>query len=54
MSHDALVFIAKTAGLLWLMGFFVIVVVVAYRPSARAAQERVARSILVPDPEDRT
>ena len=45
-SHDDLVFLAKTAGLIWMMGFFVIVVVLAYRPSRRAAHERAARSIL--------
>ncbi|PKP78240.1 MAG: CcoQ/FixQ family Cbb3-type cytochrome c oxidase assembly chaperone [Alphaproteobacteria bacterium HGW-Alphaproteobacteria-3] len=53
MSHDALVFIAKTFGLIWMMGFFLIVVVLAYRPRARAAQEHAARSILLPEPEDR-
>ncbi len=45
-SHDDLVFLAKTAGLIWMMGFFVIVVVLAYRPSRRAAMDRAARSIL--------
>ena len=53
MSHDSLVYIAKTFGLIWLMGFFLIVVVLAYRPSARAGQERAARSILFPEPEDK-
>jgi len=53
MSHDTLVFIAKTFGLIWLMGFFLVVVVLAYRPSARAVQERAANSILLPEPEDR-
>ncbi|MBC7285398.1 cbb3-type cytochrome c oxidase subunit 3 [Hoeflea sp.] len=53
MSHDTLVFIAKTFGLIWLLGFFLIVVVRAYRPSARAAQDRAARSILPPEPEDK-
>ena len=46
MTHDMLVYIAKTFGLLWMMGFFLIVVVLAYRPSRRAAHERAARSIL--------
>ncbi|PKP73690.1 MAG: CcoQ/FixQ family Cbb3-type cytochrome c oxidase assembly chaperone [Alphaproteobacteria bacterium HGW-Alphaproteobacteria-6] len=53
MSHDSLVFIAKTFGLIWLMGFFMIVVVLAYRPSARAGHDRAARSILPPEPEER-
>lgn len=47
MTHDRLVFIAKTFGLLWMMGFFAVVVVLAYRPSRKAAHERAARSILV-------
>jgi len=58
MSHEALVLIAKTFGLVWLMGFFVIVVGLAYRPSARAGYERAARSILpesaIEEREDRT
>ena len=54
MTHDTLVFIAKTFGLIWLMGFFVIVVVLAYRPSARAGHDRAARSVLVSEAEDRT
>lgn len=53
MSHDTLVYIAKTVGLIWLMGFFVIVVVLAYRPSARADHDRAARSILPPDAEEK-
>ena len=53
MTHDILVYLSKTVGLIWLMGFFLIVVVLAYRPSARAAQDRAARSILSPEPEDR-
>lgn len=57
-GHDVFVFIAKTFGLFWMMGFFVIVVILAYRPSRRAAQERAARSILPAEvsqqPEDRT
>ena len=51
MSHDLLVYLAKTVGLIWLMGFFLIVVIRAYRPSRRAAHEAAARSIL-PDRED--
>ena len=46
MSHELLVHFAKTVGLIWLMGFFVIVVIRAFSPSRRAAYERAARSIL--------
>ncbi|MBK0401314.1 cbb3-type cytochrome c oxidase subunit 3 [Limibaculum sp. M0105] len=46
MSHDMLVLIAKTFGPLWMMGFFLVVVIRAYSPRRRAAQERAARSIL--------
>lgn len=46
MTHESLVFLAKTAGLVWMMGFFAIVVVRAYSPSRRAAYERAARSVL--------
>lgn len=47
MSHDTLVFIAKTLGPLWMMAIFVIVVVMAYRPGRKAAYERAARSVLL-------
>lgn len=47
MTHDTLVFIAKTFGLAWMMGFFIIVVVLAYLPSRKAAHERAGRSILI-------
>lgn len=46
MSHGDFVFIAKTFGLIWLMGFFVIVVIWAYSPSRRTTYDRAARSIL--------
>nr|WP_275981996.1 CcoQ/FixQ family Cbb3-type cytochrome c oxidase assembly chaperone [Frigidibacter sp. ROC022] len=45
-------FLSKTVGLFWLMGFFLIVVIRAYAPSRRAAQEQAARSILVERGED--
>ncbi|WP_322989013.1 MULTISPECIES: cbb3-type cytochrome c oxidase subunit 3 [unclassified Hoeflea] len=51
MTHDTLVFIAKTFGLFYLMGFFLIVTVLVCRPSQRAAAEHAARSIL--EAEDR-
>ncbi|MFV0296997.1 MAG: cbb3-type cytochrome c oxidase subunit 3 [Hyphomicrobiaceae bacterium] len=46
MSHETYVFIAKTFGLLWMMGFFIIVLIQTFRPSKRAAYDRVARSVL--------
>ncbi|MFV0332605.1 MAG: CcoQ/FixQ family Cbb3-type cytochrome c oxidase assembly chaperone [Tropicimonas sp.] len=46
MSHELLLYLSKTVGLIWLMGFFVIVVIRACNPSRRAAQEAAARSIL--------
>jgi cbb3-type cytochrome oxidase subunit 3 len=50
MTHDILVYLAKTVGLIWLMGFFLIVVIRAYSPSRRKAYDAAARSIL---PEER-
>lgn len=47
MTHDTLVFTAKTFGLFWMFGFFAVVVVLAYRPSRKAAHERAGRSILI-------
>ena len=46
MSHDVLVYLAKTVGLIWLMGFFLVVVIRVYSPSRRRAYDRAARSIL--------
>ncbi len=46
MTHDLLVYLSKTVGLIWLMGFFVIVVIWAYNPSRRGAYDAAARSIL--------
>ncbi|MBS0564850.1 MAG: cbb3-type cytochrome c oxidase subunit 3 [Proteobacteria bacterium] len=51
MSHELLVYLAKTFGLIWMMGFFLIVVVRTYAPSRRAAMDRAARSILPDNPE---
>ena len=45
-THETLVFLAKTFGLFWMMGFFLVVVILAYRPGRRAAFDRAARSIL--------
>jgi cytochrome c oxidase cbb3-type subunit 4 len=49
VSHDLLVYLAKTVGLVWMMGFFLVVVVRTYSPGRRAGYERVARSILAED-----
>lgn len=46
MSHETLVLFAKTFGLLWMMGFFLIAAIVAYWPGRRARYDRAARSIL--------
>ena len=48
MTHDTLVYLAKTFGLFWMMAFFVIVAAIAYLPSRKAGYERAARSILDP------
>ncbi|SFA41155.1 Cbb3-type cytochrome oxidase, subunit 3 [Paracoccus halophilus] len=54
MSYETLVFIAKTFGPIWMMGFFLVVIIRTYNPRRRADHDRAARSIL-PDtrPEDR-
>ena len=44
--HHFLVLLSKTFGLFWMMGFFLLVVWLAYRPSARRRHERAAASIL--------
>ena len=46
MTHDILVYLSKTVGLIWLMGFFLIVVIHAYSPSRRKAYDAAARSVL--------
>lgn len=46
MTHDILVYLSKTVGLIWLMGFFLLVVIRAYGPSRRQAYDAAARSIL--------
>ncbi len=53
MTHDMLVYIAKTFGLIWMMGFFLIVVIRTFNPRRRAAYDHAARSILPDGPEDR-
>ena len=46
MSHENFVLIAKSFGLFYLMGFFLIVLVQTYRPSRKANADHIARSIL--------
>lgn len=46
MSHDLALFLAKTFGLFYLMGFFILIVIHTYRPSRKSAAERAATSIL--------
>ncbi len=46
MTHETFVLIAKTFGLFYLMGFFLIVVIHTFRPSQKARAEHAARSIL--------
>ena len=43
LSHDLLVMIAKSFGLFYLMGFFIIVVIHTYRPSSKALADHAAR-----------
>jgi len=52
MTHDLLLYLSKTVGLVWLMGFFLIVIIRTYNPSRRAAYRAAARSIL-PDGMDK-
>lgn len=46
MSHDMALFLAKTFGMFYLMGFFILIVIHTYRPSRKAAADRAAASIL--------
>lgn len=46
MSHDFALFLAKTLGLFYLMGLFILIVIHTYRPSERAQADRAARAIL--------
>ena len=46
MTHDILVYLSKTVGLIWLMGFFLIVVIRAYSPSRRKPFDAAALSVL--------
>lgn len=53
MSHETLVLVAKVFGPIWMGGFLLIVLIRAYNPRRRAEQERIARSILAPEAEER-
>lgn len=53
MSYELLAYLAKTLGLVWMMGFFVIAVLYVYRPGARATYRRAARSVLPGETRDR-
>lgn len=46
VSHDFVLMIAKTFGLIYLMGFFVLAVLHTYRPSGKAKADHAANSIL--------
>jgi cytochrome c oxidase cbb3-type subunit 4 len=50
LSHDTLVYVAKTFGLFYLIAMSLVAVVYAFWPSNRARFDRAARSIL--DDED--
>lgn len=47
MSHDLALFLAKTVGLFYLMGFFILIVIHTYWPSRKAGADRAASSILI-------
>lgn len=49
INHDLVVMIAKSFGLFYLMGFFIIVVIHTYRPSSKALADYAARSVLTPE-----
>ena len=46
VEHDLLVFVSKTFGLFYLIGFSAIVLVYVYWPSNRATFERAAAAII--------
>ena len=51
IEHDTLVWLSKSVGLFYLIGFAIAVLVYAYWPSNRVRFDRAARSIL--EDEDR-
>ncbi len=53
MSYDTLVYLAKTFGLFWMLGFFVIVAIWTYWPSRRERYRRAARSVLREEDRDK-
>lgn len=46
MTHDVAVYTAKTFGLFYLMGFFILIAIHTYLPSRKAKADHAARSIL--------
>lgn len=46
MSHDLALFLAKTFGLFYLLGFFILIVIHTYWPTRKAGADRAANSIL--------
>jgi len=42
MSHDLALFLAKTFGLFYLMGFFILIVIHTYWPTRKAGADRAA------------
>lgn len=46
MSHDLALFLSKTFGLFYLLGFFILIVIQTYRPSQKARADQAAQSIL--------
>lgn len=46
MTHDFALFLAKTVGLFYLMGFFIIILIHTYLPSRKAQADRAANAIL--------
>lgn len=46
MTHDFAVLLAKTFGLFYLMGFFILIVIHTYLPSRKQRADHAARSIL--------
>jgi cytochrome c oxidase cbb3-type subunit 4 len=50
--HDFLLLFSKTIGLLWLIGFFIIVVIWAYSPKRKKAHRHAALSIFSEEARD--
>ena len=46
MSHDLALFLSKTFGLFYMLGFFILILIHTYRPSQKARADQAAQSIL--------